>query len=381
MAMDSPAQHVATISPMIRRGPYFAGTQAAGCLAYDHSNHMFVPADYGNDPVDEYKAMTERASLYDAAVERQIQIQGPEAERLADYLFTRDLTKMPIGSCRYGFVCWPNGVIITDTIVMRMASDCFWFSPTASEVGLFAQGVAHAGNFDVSIREMDYSSMHLEGPRSREILWGLIGSDIEQLKPFRWMNATVAGVDVFVSRTGYSNELGYEVYAPYSGAMKAWDAIVAAGQAHELMVVTFVAARPLEAGLYMIDYATNMYDEITPLHLWTAFVDFDGQDFVGKSAIEASLAAGGPDQKQVGLVGTEAHIPPIEQRWNLVRDGEVAGHTRWVARSPALGRNIAIAFVDREHAERGTQLNLEYPGGSEPMAVTDLPFVADRRRD
>src|SRR5438093_9550501 len=268
MSTNEASGHVATISPLIRRSPYFAGTEAAGCRAYDHSNHMFVPADYGHDPLDEYIAMTQRASLYDAAVQRQIQIKGRDAERLADYLLTRDLREAPVGACRYGFVCWPNGIIITDTIVMRIAEDCFWFSPTISDMGLFAQGIAHAGGYDVNIREMDYSSMHIEGPRSRDILRDVIGAEMDEMRPFRWMKATVDGVHVYVSRTGYSNELAYEVYSPYSGAMTAWHAVTEAGETHGVMVVVFVPARPIEAGLCMMSYATNSDDRITPLSLW-----------------------------------------------------------------------------------------------------------------
>lgn len=369
-----------TISRNVRRSPFFAGTQAAGARAYDHSNHVYVPMDYGDDSAAAYQALTEGVALWDVSIERQTEVAGPDAARLADYLFSRNLIGLGVDRCCYGFFLDPDGVIITDAIVTRLDENRFWFSPTLADIILWAQGIALAAGYDVTIRDADYGTLQIQGPRSRDLLRDLIGDDADTLKRFRAMSATIAGTGVRISRTGWTGELGYEIYAPAAQAMPVWDAVIDAGAGHELLPCAYDLARPMEHGLFLFD-RMNLHDKITPLEFWRDFLDLDNREFIGRAALANTLASGGPFRKVVGLVGeTSRPLPSIDDRWELFDGDQLIGATRWMVGSPALGKNIAMGLLDIEYAgKRDHRVTLVHSEGTDTMTITDLPFVPDAR--
>lgn len=369
-----------TISRNVRRSPFFAGTQAAGALSYDHSNHVYVPSDFGNDPADEYRALVEGVILWDVSIERQTEVAGPDAARLVDYLLSRNVARLPVDKCSYGFFLDPEGVIVTDAIVTRVADERFWFSPTLADIILWAEGIKLAGGYDATIRDTNYGTLQIQGPRSRDVLRDLIGPEADALKRFWAMSAVVADAEVRVSRTGWTGELGYEIYAPPDAAMPVWDAVMEAGADHGLLLSAYDLARPMEHGLFLFD-RMNLYDRITPLEFWRDFLDMDGRAFVGRARLAETLVAGGPRRKVVGLVGaTGGALPSIDDRWDLYDGDQLVGATRWMVGSPALGRNIAMGLLDIDYAEkRGHPIALVHSEGTESMTITELPFVPSPR--
>ena len=365
-----------TISRNVRRSPFFAGTQAAGALRYDHSNHVYVPSDYGNDPTDEYRAIVEGVILWDVSIERQTEVAGPDAARLIDFLFSRNVAGLPADKCSYGFFLDPKGVITTDAIVTRLAPDRFWFSPTLADIVLWVEGIKLAGGYDATIRDTDYGTLQVQGPRSRDVLRDLIGPEADTLKRFWAISAVIADANVRISRTGWTGELGYEIYVPPDSATPVWDAVIEAGVDHGLLPGSYDLARPMERGLFLFD-RMNVYDRITPLEFWRDFLDMDGRDFVGRAQLAATLASGGPQRKVVGLVGASGEpLPSIDDRWDLYDGDELVGATRWAVGSPALGRNIAMGLLDAKYADRlGHRITLVHSNGTEPMTITELPFV------
>ena len=366
-----------TISRNVRRSPFFAGTQAAGALSCDHSNHVYVPTDFGNDPAEEYRAIVEGAILWDVSIERQTEVAGPDAARLIDFLFSRNVARLPVDKCSYGFFLDPDGVITTDAIVTRLAEDRFWFSPTLADIILWAEGIKLAGDYDATIRDTDCGTLQIQGPRSPDVLRDLIGPDADTLKRFWAMSAVIGGADVRVSRTGWTGELGYEIYAPPDAAMPVWDAVIEAGSVHGLLPSAYDLARGMEHGLFLFD-RMNLLDRITPLEFWRNFLDMNGRDFVGRARLAATLAGGGPQRKVVGLVGATAKpLPSIDDRWDLYDGDRLVGATRWVVGSPALRRNIAMGLLDIKYADKlGHEITLIHSEGAEPMRVTTLPFVS-----
>ena len=369
-----------TISRNVRRSPFFAGTEAAGARGYDHSNHVYVPMDYGDGPDAAYRALTEGVALWDVSIERQTEFSGPGAAELSDYLFSRNLLDLDVDRCCYGFFLDADGVIITDAIVTRLAEDRFWFSPTLADIILWAQGIAIGAGHDVMIRDADYGTLQIQGPRSRDLLRDLIGDEADTLKRFRAMSTTIAGADVRISRTGWTGELGYEIYAPSNQAMPVWDAVMEAGVNHDLLACAYDLARPMEHGLFLFD-RMNLYDKITPLEFWRDFLDLDGCEFIGRAALLDTLASGGPRRKVVGLVGeTSRPLPSIDDRWDLFDGDQLIGGTRWMVGSPALGKNIAMGLLNIEYADRRDhRITLVHSEGTETMTITDLPFVPDAR--
>ena len=377
-AAGSPAQ-LDCNSYVVRRSPFYDGTQRAGCRAYDHINNMFVPVDYGHGLEVSHTAIRETVALYDAAVQRQIQVMGERALEFANHLLTRDLLSLEVHQALYGFLCRPDGVILTDAVVTRIDEETIWISPTDANILLWVEGLNVCTEFDVDISVAEYASAHLHGPRSRDLLRLFVGDQIDGLGFFRCMNARIAKCDVIVSRTCASPVLGYEVLVPDPAAIDVWDAIVDAGRDFELLVTGFNdPAAAIEGGMLMFSHATTTIDRFTPLEFWRDFVDFDGKDFIGKDALLRVHSRGGPTRKLVGLIGSEGAIPQLAaEKWAVYDRKRRVGFTRWLAPSLTLGVNIGYALVDREYADRtGHELTVEHSEGQEPMTITALPFVS-----
>lgn len=369
-------------SYVLRRSPYYIGTQRAGCKVYDHINNMFVPVDYGHDRQVAYNAVREHVALYDAAIQRQIQLTGEHALEFADYLFTRDLSSLEVHQARYGFLCRPDGVILTDAVVTRVDPETIWISPTDSDVLLWAEGLRTCTDLDVEVCEAAFASAHLHGPQSRTLLRMLIGDSIDELRFFRCMNADIANTDVIVSRTCASPVLGYEVLVPDSGAMDVWNAIVDVGRELELLVTGFDdPAEAIEGGMLFFSHVTTTRDRFTPLEFWRDFVDLEGDDFIGKDALTTVQTQGGPTRKLVGLIGSGTNLPSLVDRWEVYDGERSVGFTRWIAPSLTVGKNIGYALVDRKYADCiSHELTVVHPEGKETMTITDVPFVSLKSR-
>lgn len=366
-----------------RRSPFFEGTEAAGCEKYDHVNGVFLPVSYGNSLKEEHDAVRERVALYDTTLQTQIMVKGPDAVKFSDFILTRNVEGIGVGQARYGFVCRPDGVIITDAVITRVAEDEVWVSPTIGDMILWAQAVAHFGNYDVEIREADYISTHLHGARSGDLLRKHVGDSIDDLGYFRMMSATIEGVKVYIARTAASPVLGYEVFAPRSDepAMKVWNAIVSAGEEYNLVVRGYDdPSDAIESGMLFFSYWTTFEDSLTPLEFWRNFVDMDAGDFVGKSAFKQTIENGGPARKMIGLVGTDQDLRMQGERWEIKDGDQVVGYTRWITYSETLGKNIGYGLVESKYADQvGAELTLVHPNGTEPMTISEVPIVKPRR--
>jgi glycine cleavage system aminomethyltransferase T len=359
--------------PAVRRSPYFARTEQQGAVDYMVYNHMYMPMSYGRDPGEDYRALTQRVTLWDVGAERQTQLQGPDAFALADYVTTRDLRELAPLECRYTLCCDETGQIICDPVLIAPASDLVWLSHGTVDLTLWVKAIALHTDFDVEVSEPDVAPLQLQGPRSLEVLHEIVGAAIDELAPFRCLNTRIAGADVVVSRTGWSGGLGYEIFPLGSEkALAIWDAIVEAGASYGILVTAPNVPKAVEAGITDTSLATNQ--RLTPLELWQDYlVDFGKGSFIGKEALLAAQAEGAR-RKMVGLVGGGGPFPLQEGFWDVLRDGKRIGATRWAVSSLALDRNLAIAVVGIEHAEPGTAVEVVHPRGTEPMEVTTLPF-------
>jgi len=368
---------------LVRLSPFFRGTRAAGCRAYDHINGVFVAIDYGHPRQDGLEAMRERVVLYDTAIQRQIEVRGKDALRLCDYLFTRDLSELEVNRARYGFFCRPDGVIITDAVVTRFADDRVWLSPTVADLILWIQGVATARQYDVEIAEAEYATARLEGKRSLDLMRDLVGELYARLPYFRCGRARIADVDVLISKTASGPSPGCDIYVPNGSAMAVWDAIVSAGRRHGLLIKGWDEldnATMMESGVLFFSYTTNYEDRINPLEFWRSFVDLSGDEFIGKAALLEIQASGGPRRRVIGLVGSEHDQGPIIGKLDVKDRNSTVGFTRWIAWSPTLQRNIGYALVEARYAQHeGCAVSVVHPSEEEPMTITALPFVTPRR--
>lgn len=362
----------ARIYPITRRSPYWQGSEEAGVSEFMIYNHMYFPLIYHHSPAEEYAALTERVTLWDVGCERQTELRGPDALKFAQYLTTRDLSRLKTGACKYTLACDPDGEIICDPVLLKPWDDVIWLSHGDADLTLWARGIAMHGGFDVEVREPDVAPVQVQGPKSTEVLRGLVEMPIDELGFYKCRVTRVAGIDAVVSRTGWSGGLGYEVF-PLSGdcAMPLWNSLWEAGRPHDMMVVGPNVIRAVEKGVTDTAYHSN--SGMNPYEAGHGrLVDLDKGDFIGRDAL-ARIAADGAKRKTVGLF-IDGDLPRLEWYWPIERADGPCGEVRWAAHSFALDRSIGIALVDAS-VEVGDRVCVRHPLGAPMATVTEIPFV------
>ena len=364
----------------IRKSPYFDATVRWGAKGFSVYNHMYIPRDFG-DPEQNFWNLVNGAILCDVAVERQVEITGPDAARFVQMLTPRDLSKMAVGQCKYVLITNADGGILNDPILLRLAENHFWISLADSDILLWAQGVAVHSGLDVSIREPDVSPLQLQGPNSGLIMKELFGDGILDLKYYWHRELELDGIPLLVSRTGWSSELGYEIYLSDSAQGDAlWERIMAAGMAFGLRPGHTSSIRRIEGG--MLSYHADADITTNPYELGLdRLVDLDMEaDFIGKAAL-LRIREQGVSRIQVGvIIDGEPMKGPNTTFWPIARDGEVIGKVTSAVYSPRLDRNIALAMIAVSHAQIGTEVEIMTPSGPARASVVERPFYDPKKK-
>ena len=365
--------------PRIRKTPYHEATLRHGCRAFTTYNHMVHPISYG-DLTAEYWALVNDVTLWDVAVERIVEITGPDAFDFTNFLTARDLTKCAVGECRYVVLTDEAGGIVNDPVLLRLEKDHFWLALADSDGLLWAKGIAHGAGMDVRIKEPDVSPVQVQGPKSKFVIQDLFGAAIADMPYYHLQETQLAGIPVIVSRTGWSGEVGYEIYLRDGSRGDAlWERIIVAGRPYRLMVTAPSEIRRIEAGI--LNYQADMTLDENPYEVGLGWlVDLDKEsDFVGKVALRR-IKAEGVKRK---LVGIEIHGEPVpgesqhnESRWPVLRGGREVGYVPDAIYSPRLKKNIGYAMLPIDLAKIGTMLSVTVPGrGERPIVVVRKPFV------
>jgi glycine cleavage system aminomethyltransferase T len=370
----------------IRKSPYFYDSRRHGVQMYSVYNHTYHPRHYG-DPVEEYWQLLNGVTLWDVGVERQVEISGPDAFDFTNLLVARDLNKCQVEQCKYVFLCLPDGGIINDPVLLRVEENRFLLSLADSDVELWARGVAHNSDYDVTIKEVDVAPVQVQGPKSKDVMVDLFGDSILEIPYYFMRRFEFDGIEVLVSRTGYTGELGYEIYLndATKNASKLWDAVLAAGKPHDLAVIGPCHIRRIEGGILALGadmwYDTNPY-EVGMGYDW--MVDLEqGADFIGKEAL-ARIKREGPKRKLVGVeIGGERlgayNDGSMIDFFPVKKDGSQIGRVTSACFSPRLEKNIGFAMVPIEFAELGTELEVERPDGTTSAVVVEKPFIDPKK--
>ncbi|MGH3450448.1 MAG: glycine cleavage T C-terminal barrel domain-containing protein [Haloechinothrix sp.] len=368
----------------IRKSPFFSASRRHGVQSYSVCNRMYHPRHY-DDPIAEYWRLVHDVTLWDVGVERQVEISGPDAFTLTNLLTPRDLTRCKVGQCKFVLNTDVDGGIINNPVLLRLGENHFWLSVADGDVLLWAKGVASRSGLDVRIREPDVAPVQIQGPKSKAVLSALFGEDILDLRYYWLREYQLDGMDVVVSRTGYSGEVGYEIYlrdASRDGT-RLWDAILRAGEPHDLAVIGPCQIRRVEAGIlsYGSDIALDNnafsdYGFLNPYEAglgWTVDEDQEA-DFIGKESL-ARIAAEGVDRMVVGVeIGGDPIVGYIED-YLQVTDGEVQiGQVSSAFWSPRLEKNVGFALLPIELAELGTKLTVRSAKGETTAVVVPKPF-------
>jgi aminomethyltransferase len=363
----------------IRKSPYFDATVRWGAKGFSVYNHMYIPRDFG-DPEQNFWNLVNAAILCDVAVERQVEITGPDAMRFTQMLTPRDLSQMAVGQCKYVLITNADGGILNDPIALRLAEDRVWLSLADSDILLWAQGLAVHSGMDVTIREPDVSPLQLQGPQSRYIMQALFGDEILDLRYFWLRELELDGIPLVVSRTGWSSELGYELYLQDSRrGDELWEKIMAAGAPYGLQPGHTSTIRRIEAG--MLSYHADMDAQTNPFELGLdRLVNLDTEaEFIGKAALRR-IRAEGVTRKQVGLVlDTTPLAGPNTDFWPILKDASRVGKVTSAVYSPRLGKNIALAMVDADQAVIGNQVQALADNLMVTAEIVERPFYDPKK--
>jgi len=358
----------------IRKSPYTDVALRWGAVEFSVYNHMYIARDFG-DRVQNFWNLVNDAILCDVAVERQVEITGPDAARFTQYLSCRDLSTCEVGQCKYVLITDQFGGIINDPILLKLGENHFWLSIADSDVLLWARGLAVNSGMDVHIDEPDVSPLQLQGPKSRDILRAAFGDAPAELKYYRFMELDWDGVPLIISRTGWSSELGYEIYLrDGSKGSDLWEHLMKVGKPLGLQPGHTSGIRRIEAG--MLSYQADMTLQNNPFELgMDRLVNLEmDADFVSKAAL-TRIKQDGVSQLFVGLeIEGKPFTGANEEYWPLTSDGQRVGTVTSGIHSPRLEKNIALAMVQREYAEIGTHLTVNMVGESRDCEVVPKPF-------
>ena len=364
----------------IRKSPFFNSTVKWGATGFSVYNHMYIPRDFG-DPEKNFWNLVNSAILCDVAVERQVEITGPDAYKFIQLLTPRDLSKLAVGQCKYILITNNDGGILNDPVLLRLAENHFWLSLADSDVLFWAQGVAVHSNLDVKISEPDVSPLQLQGPNSGQIMEKLFGEDIKSLKYYWLRKLDLEGTPLVVSRTGWSSELGYELYLrDGSKGNKLWEKIMSVGKDFGLQPGHTSSIRRIEGG--MLSYHADADINTNPFELGLdRLVSLDNNiNFIGKDALK-KIKQEGIKRKQVGLeINCNALEGPNTTFWTLSSNDKKIGKVTSAVYSPRLKKNIALAMVNIKFSEINTELEVMINEKKIKCIVVEKPFFDPKKQ-
>jgi len=358
----------------LKRSPYFAATQRAGCRGYTVYNHMLLPIRYDEFEA-EYRRLLADVTLWDVSVERNVEIAGRDGYRFAELLTPRDLSRCAVGEGRYVLITDEAGGIINDPVLLRIEENRFWLACADSDVLLWAKGVARGSGLQVELRELDVAPLQVQGPKSRELIRDLFGDATLSLKYYQFIDTRLEGIPVIVTRTGWTGELGYELYLldPARG-VDLWNRVMEAGGRYNIAPTGPSDIRRIEAGIF--NYGIDMTLDNNPYELGLErLVNLDkAADFIGREALR-KIAQEGVKKKLVGLEIGGTKMDMNFTRYPIRGGGFVTS----CVYSPRLKKNIGYGWLSVERAKEGARLEIDSPDAVRPAVVVPLPFIDPKK--
>ena len=341
---------------------------------------MYIPRDFG-DPEQNFWNLINDAILCDVAVERQVEITGPDAAQFVQLLTPRDLSSLSVGQCKYVLITNNEGGLLNDPVLLRLAENHFWLSLGDSDILLWAQGVAINSGLDVSIKEPDVSPLQLQGPRSIDIMKELFGNDIVNLKYYWLIETELNGIPLVVSRTGWSSELGYEIYLrDGSKGDDLWELIMETGKKYNLHPGHTSSIRRIEGG--MLSYHADADINTNPFELgMDRLVNLDNNNkFIGKNAL-IKIKEKGVTRKQVGItIDCDPLKGPNTIFWPIIKNDKKIGKVTSAVFSPRLNKNIALAMVTIDNSQINNKFDVKIVDEFFRAQVVEKPFYDPKKQ-
>jgi aminomethyltransferase len=361
-----------------RRTPYYEATQRYGPKGFTVYNHMYFPIRFDSFEA-EFDALLNRVTLWDVAVERCLEISGPDGFTFAQLLTPRDLSKCAVGQAKYVLICDSDGGIVNDPVLTRMDETTFWFALASSDALLFARGLKNAyPDLDVTIREADVAPLQVQGPSSKDLMVSLLGEQILDLRYYFWQHAEIAGVPVVVTRTGWTSEVGYEVYTTdTSRGNEVYEAIMAAGEPFGIAPTGPSDIRRIEGAIFNwgadMTYENNAYEMgLERLVNLDALSD----DACISAAAYRRIAAEGVTRRINGVRFDGEPFPELNNvKWPASIDGQEVGTVTSAIYSPRLTANIGFCWLPTAASREGQAIRVSTEWGERAATVVAMPFV------
>ena len=363
----------------LRRSPFFEATQRHGATAYTVYNHMLFPIGFA-DLEEEYWHLLRHVTLWDVAVERQVEITGPDAFAFTNMLTPRDLSRCAVGQGKYVAITAEDGGIINDPVLLRLGENHFWLALADSDVLLWARGAALKSGLRVKITEPDVSPLQIQGPKAKDVVQALFGDAVTKLRYYWFLEAKLDGIPLVVTRTGWTGEVGYEVYLrDGSRGDELWERIMEAGKPSNIRPAGPSDIRRVEAGILNWGADMTLDNNLYEVGLDTLVDEGKSADYIGSAALKR-IKSEGVRRK---LVGIEIDGPRIEMNavaWRVEAGGETVGRVTSAVYSPRLKKNIGYAMLPAAQAVLGTALQVIVPRVGERRAtVVPKPFIDPKK--
>jgi aminomethyltransferase len=333
------------------------------------------------DLEEEYWHLLNHVTLWDVSVERQVEITGPDAAAFTNLLTPRDLTRCAVGQGKYVVITAEDGGIINDPVLLRLGENHFWLALADSDVLLWARGVALRSGLRVQIGEPDVSPLQVQGPRAKQVVGALFGDGVAALRYYHFLETALDGIPVVVTRTGWSGEVGYEVYLrDGSRGDDLWERIMEAGKPHGIRPTGPSDIRRIEAGILNWGADMTLANNVYEVGLDYLVDAGKSADYIGRAALER-IRNEGVKRRLAGIEIAGERFEMNSVRWPVSAGSETIGQVTSAAYSPRLKKNIGYAMVPPAHAAQGAVLGVDIPGaGARRATVVPRPFV-DPQKD
>ena len=366
------------VSRRQRATPYTPRVEALGVSGYSVVNHTILPKGFGRSAADDYWHLKRHVQLWDVGCQRQVELRGPDAARLAQLMTPRDLSAAEVGQCLYAPMIDVDAGMLNDPVILKLAGNHFWFSIADADMLLWAKGLATGLGLDVAVDEPDVWPLAVQGPRAEDLLARVFGAAVREVAFFRFARCAFDGVELVVARSGFSAQGGFEIYVDgFARGARVWDALWEAGGDLELEAGCPNLIERIEAGL--LSYGNEMTRADNPFECGLGkYCRTDGGvEYIGLEALQR-IAAAGHRREIRGLLFDGDPCPPPRHPWPLASGERRAGYVTSAAFSPRFAANVALAMLERDYWAPGTEVAFESGDGIVRRGVVTALPMPDR---
>lgn len=337
------------MSRRLRRTPYTQNVESAGVSGYSIVNHMLLPKGFQKSVEEDYWHLREHVQIWDVSCQRQVEILGPDAEKLIQLMTPRNISTATIGDCYYLPIIDDNAGIINDPVMLKLGEDKFWLSVADSDVLLYAKGIALGSKMDVTVSEPDVSPLAIQGPKAEKLIAKIFGDHIKDINFFKFGWIEFKGTQQLIARSGYSRQGGFEIYLQNNKlGSDLWNTIWEAGIEFKISPGCPNLIERIEGGL--LSYGNEFTRENNPLEIGLGkFCSLDGSiDYIGRGALE-KIASKGATKKIRGVIFEGDKCPTCSLPWSVMFGNERIGQITSAIWSPRLKKNVGLSLIDRKY--------------------------------